>query len=192
MPHDGDACRDWVDRAARPETGREKTTVESRQTALSHEVIEILKKGFASARSRASLKRAPKEFLARRGVGLPEGVDISIYEWPGGPKGDPEAPGHFIDLGVAEREIQQVDPGLDTWWRESHQGCPYRTYPYTAQTISEGCVAWAVTFTGKEWVQDVPGTAQGHWEYQNATPMCIRTAPIVTTETVCLPIHPMG
>ena len=80
-----------------------------------------------------------------------------------------------------------VPLGLQSWWQGSHQGCPFGTVPFTTTKKVTVCELWGLAAEGREWVQDVPGTAFGHWVYTNVHGVCLASHEVEVEVTECLP-----
>jgi len=131
--------------------------------------------------------RNPRAFLARRGIELADDVELRIYERKGRVSGEEVAePLHTKELVEYARALD-VPLGLQSWWQGSHQGCPFGTVPFTTTKKVTVCELWGLAAEGREWVQDVPGTAFGHWVYTNVHGVCLASHEVEVEVTECLP-----
>lgn len=160
---------------------------------LTHEAIEILRRACKNSKTRPAAKRNPRALLARHGIELPDDVELRVYERNGVSGGRPRPDGPevaepLLDRNLAQYSaVRQAPPGLDAWWRSTHQGCPLGTVPYTTKKKVTVCDLWGVAAGPREWVQDVPGTPFGHWEFPNAQSVCLLSHTEEVEVTECLP-----
>jgi len=170
-----------------------KTESSHGSAILTPEAIEILRRACKNSKTRPAALRNPRVLLARHGIELPNDVELRIYELKGGSgdrsrHGGPEVAEPLLERDLAQyAEIREVPPGLDAWWRSTHQGCPLGTVPYTTKKKVTVCDLWGVAAGPREWFQDVPGTPFGHWEYPNSQEVCLLSHEELVEVTECLP-----
>jgi len=170
-----------------------KTESSDGSEILTPQAIEILRNACKNRKTRPAAVRNPRALLARHGIELPNDVEIRVYERKGGSGDGPSHGGLEVAEPLLDRDIAQygelrpIPPGLDAWWRSTHQGCPYGTVPYTTKKKVWVCDLWGVVAGPREWVQDVPGTPYGHWEYPNAQSVCLLSHEEEVEVTECLP-----
>ncbi len=169
--------------------------MESSRTAtiLSSRAAEVLRQACASANTRRQVLRDPKAFLAKRGVPLADGVELHLYEAAAGAGArrgggiarpqDGTVEAHFGRL----RAIEDIPPGLESWWESTHEGCPFWTYPYKTKKKKSVCDVWGLAVSGLEWVPVAEGSPYGHWEYGNVQSVCLLSHDIEVEVTECLP-----
>ncbi|HYS53480.1 MAG TPA: hypothetical protein VER58_06940 [Thermoanaerobaculia bacterium] len=158
---------------------------------LTPQAIEILRRACKSNKTLAAAMKDPRALLARHGIKLPDDVELRIYQRKGGSKKKHDAP-NMADAMLTRDfdkivQLGEISPALDAWWRSTHGGCPFPTWPYTTTKKVFVCDVWGVYAGPIEWVQDVPGTSFGHWTYPNAQTVCLRGHEVLQTVTECLP-----
>jgi hypothetical protein len=165
---------------------------------LTPQAIEILRRACKSSKTRPAALRNPRALLARHGIELPTDVELRLYERSGGSShrprhGEPEVAEPLLDKSIEQYlEVRQIPPALDAWWRNTHQGCPFGTVPYTTKKKVTVCDLWGVAAGPREWTQDVPGTPFGHWEFPNAQSVCLLSHEQEVEVTECLPRLTVG
>jgi hypothetical protein len=150
---------------------------------LTSEAIEILRRACKNSKTRSAVVRDPRAFLARNGIELADDVELRIYQRKGRDRGEEVAE----PMLGKELLLYTVSSGLDEWWEATHQGCPFGTVPYTTKKKVTVCDLWAMAATGREWVQDVPGTAFGHWVLTGVHSFCLVSHEKEVEVTECLP-----
>jgi hypothetical protein len=160
---------------------------------LTGDVVEILRRAYVDVEMRDQALSAPKEVLTRHGIALPDDVELRLYERAsihGGhpyPKQDVAGDLMIETTLVRAKGIAGVSAGLDQWWRDTHMGCPFGTWPYITKQKVKICDAWVVAATGREWVSDIEGTQFGHWEYTDRDVVCVMEHDEEVEVIECLP-----
>jgi hypothetical protein len=165
----------------KPDSSHVKTEI------LTSEAIEILRRACKNSKTRTAVVRDPSAFLARQGIDLADDVELRVYQRKAKKSGkgaaEPMLTKELIDFtkGLA------VATGIDERWRATHDGCPFPTIPYTTRKKVTVCDLWALAASGREWVQDVPGTAFGHWVLTGIHSYCLLSHDEWLEVTECLP-----
>jgi hypothetical protein len=164
-----------------------------RSEILTPEAIAILRRACKKSKTRSAAVRNPRALLARHGIELPNDVELRIYQLKGSSGDKPRRSGPEVAEPLLDGDltlygqIRDVPPGLDAWWRSTHQGCPLGTVPYTTKKKVTVCDMWGVAAGPREWVQDVPDTPFGHWTYPNSQEICLLSHEEEVEVTECLP-----
>lgn len=156
---------------------------DQRKLALPSKAVEILRRACKDKKSLAAAARDPRALLKRHGIKLSDDFELRIYQRKG--KNVDGAEPILRDLS-AHAGTPNVATAFNTWWAEAHGGCPFPTVPYTTKKEIEVCDVWGVYAGPKEWVQDVPGTAFGHWTYPQAASVCLLSHKETVTVTECM------
>jgi len=165
-------------------------------TILTPQAVEVLRRACKNSKTRSSTMRDPRALLEKNGIKLADDVEVRIYQRETGSKKKHDAPdmtdamlARDFNGPVANRIITQA---FDAWWRANHGGCPFPTSPYTTTKRVLVCDVWGIAAGSKEWVQDVPGTAFGHWQYTDVHSVCFLSHWEEKTVTECLPTITLG
>jgi hypothetical protein len=163
------------------------------EPVFSAEAVEILRRAYANPQTRDRTLSEPKEVLARHGIALADDVELRLYERTSAHRGGAH-PTHddanepMVETKLVRAEgIAQVPLGLDAWWRATHMGCPFGTWPHKTKKKVTECHLWGVAASGKEWVPDIEGSPYGHWEYTNVHTVCILSSEVEVEVIECLP-----
>jgi hypothetical protein len=161
---------------------------------LSKEAIDILRAACKNVKTRRAFVKNPRAVLLRYGVMLPDDIQLRVYQRKPvagrGPKHDGSGVAEpIVDKNIIQyTEARQASLGLDFWWRSTHQGCPLGTQPHTTRQKHSVCDMWVVFAGPAVWVQDVPGTPFGHFEYPAAQTVCAISHDEWMDVTECLPV----
>lgn len=160
---------------------------------LNAEAIEILRRACQKKSSLRAALRDPRAFLAKNGIELAANVELRLYELRDLPEGSgkhglPEVAEPMLG-DVLDKYVSQlhVSPGLESYWEDTHEGCPFGTYPYKMKKKVMVCDVWGVFAGSREWVQDVANSSLGHWDFPNAQSVCLLSHEMEVEVTECLP-----
>ena len=152
------------------------------------EAVEILRRACAKSKTRTKALADPRGLLASHGIELPADQELRLYERSDlpGKAGNDADPVPVLEID-RPRELAHVTPAMAAAWAARHRGCPFGTVPYKTTRKETVCDIWGVWSGPKEWVQDIPGTAWGHWEYPQARQVCVLSHTVDVEVTECLP-----
>jgi hypothetical protein len=156
-------------------------------------VLEVLRTACKRPKTRAAVVRDPRAYLDQHGIHLAENEEIILYERARPPRkgrrGVPDPASPVLSQSTAQATRGQALPvWYEEFWKATHGGCPPGTAPYTTTRFVRICDVWAMHCIGKDWVQDVEGTALGHWECTAMFPVCIVSHYEGVVVTECLPM----
>jgi hypothetical protein len=157
---------------------------------LTPEAIKVLRRACKDKKTRRAAVRDPRGLLIHHGIELGADVDLRLYERKHAGDGVKHTAEPVFERNLPQfGDLRQIPPGLDTWWRSTHGGCPYGTVPYTTTTKASHCDIWGVALGPPNWVQDVPGTEFGHWDHPNSQSVCLLSHEEDVEMTECLPSY---
>lgn len=162
------------------------------------EMVEILRQGCESLKTRRATLRDPRSLLSHHGIELADDCELHLFEHAPAPNRKPRHKDRNVSEPILADHItpggdleppRQLPPGyqsrLDELWGPNHGGCPFPLYPHKTKKKVDVCLVWAIWVSGKEWVDD---GGYGHFEYSNVSQVCVLSQQQEVEVTECLDV----